>query len=45
MMGAGSALHSGAFGQDSDLRRWGLKLAEREGKMPVSEPVVAVGES
>jgi hypothetical protein len=27
----------GSFEEDSDLRRWGLKLAERGGKMPRSE--------
>jgi transposase len=27
----------GPFGQDSDLRRWGLKLSEREGRMPRNE--------
>jgi hypothetical protein len=26
---AGRALHFGPFGEDRDLRRWGLKLAER----------------
>ena len=30
--GAGSTLHSGAFGEDGHLRRWGRKLAERGGK-------------
>jgi transposase len=32
----------GAFGQDSDLRRWGLKLAERGGKNGKKRAVVAV---
>jgi len=27
----------GPFGQDSDLRRWGLKLSERGGRMPRNE--------
>ena len=27
----------GPFGEDSDLRRWGLKLAARGGKVPRSE--------
>jgi transposase len=30
------------FGQDSDLRRWGLKLAERGGKNAKKRAVVAV---
>jgi transposase len=32
----------GPFGQDSDLRRWGLKLAERGGKNAQKRAVVAV---
>ena len=32
----------GPFGQDSDLRRWGLKLAEREGKNAKKRAVIAV---
>jgi transposase len=32
----------GPFGQDSDLRRWGLKLAERGGKNSKKRAVVAV---
>ena len=32
----------GLFGQDSDLRRWGLKLAERGGKNAKKRAVVAV---
>ena len=32
----------GPFGQDSDLRRWGLKLAERGGKNAKKRAVVAV---
>jgi transposase len=32
----------GAFGQDSDLRRWGLRLAERGGKNAKKRAVVAV---
>jgi transposase len=31
----------GPFGQDSDLRRWGLKLAEREGKNAKKRAVIA----
>jgi transposase len=30
------------FGQDSDLRRWGLKLAERGGKNAKKRAVIAV---
>ena len=33
----------GPFGQDSDLRRWGLKLSERGGKNAKKRAVVAVG--
>ena len=32
----------GPFGQDSDLRRWGRKLSEREGKNAKKRAVVAV---
>lgn len=32
----------GPFGQDNDLRRWGLKLAERGGKSATKRAVVAV---
>ena len=32
----------GPFGQDSDLRRWGLRLAERGGKTARKEAIVAV---
>src|ERR1700722_6863437 len=32
----------GSFGEDSDLRRWGLKLAERGGKNAKKRAVVAV---
>jgi transposase len=32
----------GPFGQDRDLRRWGLKLAERGGKNAKKRAVVAV---
>jgi transposase len=32
----------GPLGQDSDLRRWGLKLAERGGKTAQKRAVVAV---
>ena len=32
----------GPFGQDSDLRRWGSKLAERGGKNAKKRAVVAV---
>ena len=32
----------GPFGQDSDLRRWGLKLGERGGKNAKKRAVVAV---
>jgi transposase len=38
----GGALHLGAFGEDSDLRRWGLKLAQRGGKNAKKRAVVAV---
>jgi hypothetical protein len=32
----------GAFGEDCDLRRWGLKLAERGGKNAKKRAVIAV---
>ena len=32
----------GPFGQESDLRRWGLRLAERGGKAAKKKAVVAV---
>jgi len=32
----------GPFGEDCDLRRWGLKLAERGGKNAKKRAVVAV---
>ena len=32
----------GPFGQDSDLRRWGLKLSERGGRNAKKRAVVAV---
>jgi transposase len=35
----------GPFGEDSDLRRWGLKLAERGGKNAKKRAVVAVARS
>jgi hypothetical protein len=41
-VGAGGALHSGPFGEDSDLQRWGLRLAERGGKNAKKRAVVAV---
>jgi transposase len=31
----------GPFGQDSDLRRWGLKLADRGGKNAKKQAVIA----
>jgi len=34
--------HLGPFGQDSDLRRWGLKLSERGGSNARKRAVVAV---
>jgi len=39
--GAGCAPHSGAVWADSDLRRWGLKLAERGGKSGKKRAVIA----
>jgi hypothetical protein len=32
----------GPFGEDSDLRRWGLKLAERGGRNGKKRAIVAV---
>jgi len=32
----------GPFGEDSDLRRWGLKLAERGGKNAKKRAIAAV---
>jgi len=32
----------GPFGEDSDLRRWGLRLAERGGKNAKKRAIVAV---
>jgi transposase len=32
----------GPFGEDSDLRRWGLKLAERGGKRGKRRAIIAV---
>jgi hypothetical protein len=32
----------GPFGEDCDLRRWGLKLAERGGKNAKKRAIVAV---
>ena len=32
----------GPFGADSDLRRWGLKLAERGGKSGKKRAIIAV---
>ncbi len=32
----------GPFGEDSDLRRWGMRLAERGGKNAKKRAVVAV---
>ena len=32
----------GPFGEDSDLRRWGLKLAERGGKRGKKRAIIAV---
>jgi len=42
MMVAGSALHSGAFGEDRDLRRWGLQIVKRGGKNAKKRAAVAV---
>jgi hypothetical protein len=38
----GAHYNLGPFGEDSDLRRWGLKLAERGGKNAKKRAVVAV---
>ena len=42
MMVQGAHYILGPFGEDSDLRRWGLKLAERGGKNAKKRAVVAV---
>ncbi len=42
MMVQGAHYILGPFGQDSDLRRWGLKLSERGGKNAKKRAVVAV---
>jgi transposase len=42
MMVQGAHYILGPFGQDSDLRRWGLRLAERGGKNAKKRAVVAV---
>jgi transposase len=42
MMGQSAHHILGPFGADSDLRRWGLKLAERGGKNAQKRAVVAV---
>ena len=42
MMVQGAHYILGPFGEDSDLRRWGLKLAERVGKNAKKRAVVAV---
>jgi transposase len=42
LMVQGAQYILGPFGQDSDLRRWGLKLAERGGKNAKKRAVVAV---
>src|ERR1700678_2902900 len=42
MMVEGAHYILGPFGEDSDLRRWGLKLAERGGKNAKKRAVVAV---
>jgi transposase len=39
--GAGCAPHSGTVGADSDLRRWGLKLAERGGRNGKKRAIIA----
>ena len=38
----GAHIILGPFGQDSDLRRWGLKLAERGGSNAKKRAVIAV---
>jgi transposase len=42
LMVQGAHYTLGPFGQDSDLRRWGLKLAERGGKNAKKRAVVAM---
>ena len=42
MMVQGAHYILGPFGADSDLRRWGLKLAERGGKNAKKRAMVAV---
>jgi transposase len=42
MMVQGAHYILGPFGEDSDLRRWGLKIAERGGKNAKKRAVVAV---
>ena len=42
MMVQGAHYILGPFGEDSDLRRWGRKLAERGGKNAKKRAVVAV---
>jgi hypothetical protein len=42
MLEQGAHYILGPFGEDSDLRRWGLKLAERGGKNAKKRAVVAV---
>jgi transposase len=42
MMVHGAHYILGPFGQDSHLRRWGLKMAERGGKNAKKRAVVAV---
>src|ERR1700747_3214390 len=42
MMVQGAHYILGPFGEDSDLRRWGLKLAERGGKNAKKRAIVAV---
>jgi len=42
LMAQGAHYILGPFGQDSDLRRWGRKLAERGGKNAKKRAVVAV---
>src|ERR1700686_1399661 len=42
MMEQGAHYILGPFGEDSDLRRWGLKLAERGGKNAKKRAIVAV---
>src|SRR6202451_3280797 len=42
LMVQGAHYTLGPFGQDSDLRRWGLKLAERGGKNGKKRAVIAV---